>query len=321
MTASAPLHNQFTFFSANMEHFMPMVPPSEHEVYFRGTMYHRRLSRLDLSYAAAGYLPTIVGWDAAWVDSLRQEPAIIACAHMGAHMLIGMLLAKAGAPLAVLVAEHLVPALTEIWKTAARTDPSLRLPLIVDTGPKTSLRRLMNLAKSGVSLLVYWDGEEHGGKDDRQQAVCVPLLGQHIVLRRGIPFLARATGLPIYPLTAFRQQDGSVGVHHGRCIRVEDYRGPDFFRYTMQAVVDGFSSSLIHFPAQWNKWTHLHRMVFPEHFFVESGKKLSNRYGILQGDDAYFLFARRDYQAVALPQKEVDRLCDDAKKRTGNCML
>src|SRR5690606_14139673 len=94
IAASAQLHNQFTFFSANMEHFMPFVPPSAHEACFRDTMAHKRLSRLDLSYAAAGYLPQVEGWDAAWVDSLKQQPAIVVCAHMGPHMLISMLLAQ-----------------------------------------------------------------------------------------------------------------------------------------------------------------------------------------------------------------------------------
>lgn len=279
---------------------MPMVPCGEHEACFRETIFHKRLSRLDLSYAAAGYMPRIVGWDAAWADSLKQQPAIVACAHMGAHMLIGMLLAKAGVSLAVLVVGHLVPSLTEIWKVAAHTDPSLRLPEIIDAGSSTSLRRLMNLAKAGVSLLIYWDGEEHGGNTN--SPVCVPLLGQHIVLQRGMPFLARTTGLPIYPLTAFRQQDGSVGVSRGGCIRVEDYHGPDFFHYTMQAVVDSFSSLLIHFPAQWNNWTHLHRMIRPERLFADAGRELSSRYGVLKGTDTYYLLKRDDFHAMEISE-------------------
>src|SRR5690606_20897148 len=118
----------------------------------------------------------------------------------------------------------------------------------------------------------------------------------------GIPFLARATGLPIYPLTAFRQRDGAVGVSRGDRIGPEDYLGPRPLRHTMQAVVDSFSPLLIHFPTQWNNWTHLHRMICAERLFVNPSRELSSRYGVLKSADSYYLLQRNDFRAFEISE-------------------
>ncbi|WP_257670473.1 LpxL/LpxP family acyltransferase [Parapedobacter tibetensis] len=313
--ASPTIHNQYTFFSANIEHFLPMVPAAQHEELFRETLVYQRLSGLDLSYGVAGYLPPISGWDPEWANSLRHRVGIIACAHMGAHMLIGLLLAKAQVPLALLVVSHLVEPLKKFWKAAAEKDPSIVLPQIVDASSSSALRQLVRFVQAGVSLLIYWDGEEHSGGDDGLHQVCVPLLGQHIRLQRGIAFLSKVTQAPIVPVVAFRQRDGSVGVHQGTERCPQHYRGKDFTRLALQSVVQFFSPYFIHFPAQWDKWTHLHRMALPERFFVEAGRNLSDRYGILKGGDTYFLFERRDYHTLALPENYMDILGHCAKNR------
>lgn len=309
-SASSDMHNQFTFFSANLEHFLPPIPVGRHLELFREAVAYERLNRLDLPFAIEGYVPTLTGWDVARVEGLKRKPGIIACAHAGAHLLIGWLLARAGVPVALLAAGHSAKRLQLLWRSAARRHPALALPHIINASSRTALRQLIGHAKAGSSLLIYWDGEEGGGggANKTDHRIQVPLLGQHLLLRKGIAFLAGKTGMPIYPTTAFRQKDGSVRICQSPEIEVSGGCVQEQVGYMMQSITAHFSSQLIHFPTQWNRWPHIHRQVRSSGCFIESGRLLSARFGILKVPEGYCLLEKANYRAVALSEKDLDAI-------------
>src|SRR5690606_21186365 len=81
INGNATLHNEFTFFSANLEHFLPLVPLCQHIQLFRKSLSYHRLSALDLEFGTTGFLPRVTGWNDDWVNRLRERPGIIASAH------------------------------------------------------------------------------------------------------------------------------------------------------------------------------------------------------------------------------------------------
>lgn len=303
--SSTRLHNQFTLFSANMEHFLPFICPDNHERLFREALCHQRLASLELQYGIGGHLPKITGWNAEWAERLKHRPAIIACSHMGPHMLIGLLLAKAKVPTALLVASHMVEPLYKIWLEGAKQNPTMVMPCILDASSRSSLRKIIRYVRAGINLLVYWDGEEYrrdtANHDNR---LSLPFLGQHLLVHRGAAFIAHKTQTPIVPVVTFRQQDGTVGMHLGEEIQPGTTNPQRFASVAMQSVLNCFSKYLMHFPMQWDKWAELQRFVIPEQFFIESNRQFSSEYGLLKHDESYFLFGRKNYKATQLSQDD-----------------
>lgn len=298
---TAALHNEFTFFSANLEHFLPLVPLCQHKQLFRKSLVYHRLGAMDVEFGAAGHLPRIMGLSENWVARLQKQPGIIASAHTGAHVLIAIMLAKKDVPLALLVASHLKERLTNIWQRFANAHPRLKLPVIVDAASPMAPRRLIKLAKEGVNLLIYWDGRQGMGElANTGEGVIIPFLGQHLLLRRGIPFIAHAADAPVYPMLCFRQRDRSVA-----CFTQPELVGSGvpptrFAAHALQTLAAHFASLLIHFPAQWYNWAQLQHQVLPKRYVMESGRVLSSRYGILKRPGKYFLFERQNYRTVEL---------------------
>lgn len=303
---TAELHNEFTFFSTNLEHFLPLVPVCLHEQLFRKSIAYHRMGALDLEFGAAGHLPEVKGWTEDWVARLRQRPGIVASAHTGAHLLIGVLLARAGIPFALLAASHLMERLNRTWRAIAKAYPGTELPLIVDASSPLVLRRLVSLATAGLTLLVYWDGRQGiGNLTEAAGGVAVPFLGQHLLLRRGVPFVAQAAGVPIYPLLCFRQQDRSVACFPHAEITAEHMPPARFAGDALGTIAAHFASLLIHFPAQWYNWPHLQHQVLPHRYVMETGRMLSSCYGILKGPRSYFLFERKTYRATELAENQL----------------
>src|SRR5690606_4233898 len=263
----AEMHNEFTFFSANLEHFLPLVPLAEHESLFKQSVAYHRMGALDLTFGAAGYIPPLVGWDVQWLDKLRTQPGIIASAHTGTHLLIAVLMAKASIPFVLLAAGHLINRLKRIWKDIIRAFPGSSLPRVVDASSPWALRQLIEHAQAGTNVLVYWDGQQGAvGLDQPGKRVSVPFLGQHLLLRRGIAFVAHTAGAPIYPLVCFRQRDQSVACFHRSAVPACNTTVDRFADYALQAISAHFASLLIHFPAQWYNWTQLQHQVSPDRY-------------------------------------------------------
>lgn len=301
--ASADIMNAYTFYSANLTHFLPCIQPAEHWKLFRQTYQHLWLSHMDQAYFGGEFPVAIRGWDAVLAEKLRERPGIICTLHTGSYRLVNYLLARARIPYALLVSSRVMQEQEmEIREVLKRLSPTNPIPVIEAERPSAALSILRTL-RTGTNILAYLDGFEGTPLADRDKLTRVSFLGQHLWVRKGIPYLSHRAGVPLYPLLNFRDDDGSIHVFHGQTLEPGGFPRDRYVSYSLQCLFDVLGSSLIHYPEQWESWLSLHEHVSPEQCHRRTGTPRKRLYGVLKLDDRRYLMNKRTYELTPIRLK------------------
>lgn len=322
---SQPLHSHdpkrfslYTFLSANLGHFLPMIDVKRHQCLYKEYLYHNWLHGLDVTYYAKYFPLTIYGWQNT-LERLAKGNGIICTYHFGAYQLINYLLIKSKIPYALLVAGHV----RETWATRY---PGLLAELdeaeangrfvLLDANDRASLRQLYRLSEQGFYTLIYVDGLEGIPQQDKLSLQRVPLLGQEIKVPWGAAQLSFSLGLPIYPVLTLRQRR-SIQMHSFDTI---DPKGvTDRKRYaasTMQQLYADLSPFLIHWPEQWANWPYLHHVYFGRKLkrgtlwgnAMPSALLQQQFYGIYESEGACYLLRKEDMRAYPIDRNDYNMI-------------
>lgn len=306
--ASTDIMNAFTFYSANLTHFLPCIPPAAHGKLFRQTYQHLWLSHMDQAYFGGDFPTAIQGWEKSLAEKLRERPGIVCTLHTGSYRLVSYLLARAGVPYVLLVSGRVLEEQgAEIRSVLERLSPDSPIPLIEAEQPSAALAILRTL-RNGTSLLAYFDGFEGAVLADPGKLARVSFLGQHLLVRKGIPYLAYRAGVPLYPVLNFRNEDGSIRVFHGETLEHTGYTRDGFVNHALQHLFDFLGSLLIHYPEQWEGWLSLHEHIVPGQCHRRADTRLKRLYGLLKLDDRRYLMDKRTYELIPLRLKDAYKL-------------
>ncbi|WP_028298205.1 hypothetical protein [Olivibacter sitiensis] len=321
MEAGRPLQeeqwlNSFTFFSANIHHFLPLLPYAQHLPMYGRLRFHQWLNGLDAQFFADTYPLEIKGWEP-YERRIRQEPGIICTYHFGAYQLINYLLVKARIPYVLLVGgevtaqwQHLYPTLQEQLREAERAGRFL----LLNASENRSLRRVKQLTEEGYHLLLYVDGME--GLEGQGSLEQLPFLGQHIAVPRGAAHLSHWLQRPLYPFVALRR---GWAVELLAAPAICPPPGMDRRAYTgaaMGKLYDLLVPYLLHWPEQWTNWPQLHRLmrdgplIGGERWYSATAEGLTDAatHGIYRVRDACFLLRKADYRSFRLSRADFDAL-------------
>jgi len=309
--ASSPrIQSLFTFFSANVLHYMPVIPYRDHLQCFRACCGYQKLSLLDQRFFGPQFPVKITGWDSHWVDGLRSRPGIICTMHSGSYRLINFMLARDSVPHAILVSSKFKStqeeALRQLYPRIG-LDPT---PVhVLDAGKATTPLTMMRLLDRGVNIVVYVDGDVGVPLKGTDKLQRIPFLAQHIHIRKGIARIAARQQAPIYPIFNFRKDAGTINVYPLDAIEPQGRHDQQLFEeQTLSLIYQTFASLLLHHPMQWENWFALHENIDINKRFIaprfpdqpDYRPENPDYYGIFQHDEAFFLLGKQDYQVMPL---------------------
>lgn len=297
--ASAPLQSLFTFFSANLLHFLPTLSADDHPDFFRACCLYQKLSLLDQQYFGSDFPVHIRGWDREWVEQVRRTPGIICTMHSGSYRLINYLLAREGVLHALLTAAAFK---REQERTLRQLYPGLgvdpdKVP-IIDAERSSAPRAITRLIQQGYCVVVYVDGDTGSSIADPSKLVRVPFLGQHILVRRGIARMAHWADAPIYPIFNFRKDKDVISLFTGKTLLPHGHTAKTFEEIAIPYIYGYFASLLMHYPMQWENWFRLHLNI--DHSARIRPTDTSSQVGLFESGGDYFLLEKRDYRVIPM---------------------
>lgn len=285
--------NRFTYYSANLRHFLPALPEEDHLGLFRATAAHERYAALDIErfVHGVGYPVSEHGGDL--VSALTNLAGVVCSFHTGAHLSIALKLIEADVPFAALVS---AAAKQRLLEKSAQT-LGRRCPKVVWIAAEApgALSQLIHHLKKGISVLAFIDGGGGSHALRLQGLPRIPFLGQHLYIRLGIPFAAWLAGVPIYPVFPFRRANNVIDLYHTPPIHGVGAPKALFINHAATAIFTGYGAYLQHHPAQWLNWWELHRLVDAVSY-IRSPERISKQsFGLLVDRGSYFAFDRDKY--------------------------
>lgn len=294
--------NQFTYYSANMEHFLPILPTSGHLERFRQTIAFEQAGALDIDGFLAGYTPTIVEHGTPIANELATQPGLVCTTHTGAHLHIAFAMLRAGIPFAILVSQASEKTLIEKAGTLYNTKAA---PPLINAEAPGALQSMIRWLQAGVSVLALVDGGTGWTPMVRSKCLKIPFLGQHVYVRRGIPYAAWTAEVPIYPVWAFRRSANIVDIHGQNPIWNQEWPKERYMHYAIATVYSHFAAYLLHHTPQWTNWWNLQRCIDANQYIRPPGRVLRQRIGLLMKAGKRFAFDRNDYSAYLLKNGKV----------------
>ncbi|WP_134090840.1 hypothetical protein [Olivibacter sp. XZL3] len=288
----------YAFFSANLHRFLPHIPWHEHARLFKEMALNQSLSLLDMQYATVFADNTLQTAVENLRDQLQAQPGIVVTFHTGSYRLLNFLLTKAGVPISLVVSKHTYMKEGEAFREAFRKlgNGTGHFDLIVAEQPQALLRMVRSL-KDGNNLLLYMDGNT-GMRARLNQLEEISWFGKPLFVRRGVPYLAHAAQVPIYPVLSER---GATGVDLLILSKIDPagfVQRTAFIAETCQHLYALLEAVLQKQPEQWTCWPYIHRNLGPS----ISGNPLSEPENQLScwsvfkfGSDCY-LFDKINYQ-------------------------
>lgn len=312
------LLNTFTFLSANVYNFLPLVPYKQHFPMFKRFRFQQWLNGLDALFFDGKYPLKVKGWTA-YEQRIREVPGIICAYHFGAYQLINYLLIKAKIPYVLMVGEDVKERWEKLYPTLLaelqEAEQKGRF-LLLSANNTMALRQIKELMKSGYHLLLYVDGLE--GLDEQQidNLERTAFLGQHIHVPRGAAHLSHWLQVPLYPFLTLRNA-WTIELIQGDIMQA----GPGVVKaeYTAAVINKLFSFLMpyvMHWPEQWTNWPQLHRLL-PATAFIQGERwccveteNLTDAaaYGVYKVENDCFLLRKKDCKSFRLTQSDFDKL-------------
>ncbi|GAA4786151.1 hypothetical protein GCM10023231_12590 [Olivibacter ginsenosidimutans] len=310
--------NAYAFFSANLTHFMPSIPATQHKEWFSEAILNRQWNALDESFFHVEHPFTIHGWDNTWAKQLKKRPGLICTFHTGSYRFINYLLHRAGVPLALLIGDYAFrehrQSFNQMKQRLKTTSAHIPFSILNATDPKVAFK-IKSTLEQGSSVLTYLDGYQGVQALTPQNAIRMPFLAQHQLLRKGLPYLAYKLNVPIYTVCCFRQADHSLRYVWLGPFEKLDMGLADFIDYTLYKIYSGFASYVQHYPAQWQNWSSLHLYANRNDFFIPGNPQQQiikepdeARHALLALNNDFFLLDKLTYQAYQIQKMQFNNL-------------
>lgn len=312
------LLNTFTFLSANVYNFLPLLPYPQHFPMFRRFRFHQWLNGLDARFFKGKYPLKVNGW-LSFQQRLLSKPGIICAYHFGSYQLINYLLINAKIPYALLVGPEVKQRWEEIYPSLVNALREAELKgrfVVLNASDKMMLRKVKILMEKGYHLLLYVDGLEGLNERQHQVSESIAFLGQHVKVPRGAAYLSHWLHVPLYPFLALRKA-WTIELMQGDPIFPGITKDRDaYIAAAMTKLFSFLAPYLLHWPEQWTNWPQLHKMLLNPPFI--GGERWFNvdaecdtdaaAYGVYQVEDACFLLRKEDYRSFRLTPTDFDKL-------------
>ncbi len=311
---------QFSFFSANLTNFLPLLDYSKHLHIYKDAYINQRLSLLDEQYFGEEVPLDVCGWEDSKIADLLDRPSIICTLHAGSYRYVTYLLTKSNVRFAVLISGQAVQKQGEGFKQRyadwyQRRGTVAELPIIDAENPR-AIWEMIRLVKSGYHVVVYLDGFT-GLPTPQKELQRVPLFAQHIFVRKGVSFLAHKLGLPLVPILCLRSKN-AIEVVYDTPICPSSLPLEVFSSLALTRVFAFFANQLVLRPAQWENWFFLHHQLnttalnkhmdtlFFEGMDEPETLPQPTHYGLYTHHDRFFLLEKWGYTSYELKQDYFD---------------
>lgn len=323
---------QFSFFSANLTNFMPLLAADRHIDTFQEAYLNQQLCLLDDQYFTSKVPMPIRGWREGTAEMLKAEPGVICTLHAGSYRILSYLLTVSRMPFAILMAGDTAKTQGPLFRSRyaewqRNNGGDGELPIIPADDPR-AIWQIVRLLRSGHQLLFYLDGFSGLPADMASQLQRLPFLAQHLYIRKGAAVLAQKAGVPLYPINNIRQDDGSLLVVADDPVRPVDMPAQDYAAFALPRVFSFFSNQIMHAPAQWENWFFMHfqvdaeRLILPDPLRVVLGDIAKEAlpqvsdYGVYRHGNGYYLLEKKGYKSYRMDKANFSRLWSFWKENT-----
>ena len=251
----------FTFFSANVLHFMPDSNAIEHEHAFKQLCLHQHLSHRDEHHRNLDEQVSIRGLDNSFFKRIRLTPGIICTYHLGSYRLINRLLAAAQVPFSLVVNTRVFQEEANCFQDGFEKVSGSAGFNIIDAEKPNAFISMAKAIKKGHNLVIYVDGNT-GSNSKTSNNVTVDFMAGQLSVRKGVAVLANLLKCPIYPVSCTRSSLDAIDYEIHEPIsppRVEERLY--FVEETMQKLYGNLERLLQKDPFQWECWLYLHQYM------------------------------------------------------------
>ncbi len=287
------LLGQFTMVSAGLSNFIPEIPFLEHKRIFTELLLHNKISLLEQGFSEMLQYTKLEGYTGEIERTLKNQAAIICTFHTGSYRLINQVLIEKGIHYSLVVSHEVVEnegkGFKDTFKRLAGNGP---MPGIIDAeSPGASLRMIREL-KTGRSLLIYIDGNTGSGLPTLENLnnQVVNFLGQQLVVRIGVGYLAHLVKVPVIGVVCFRFSWSDIRLRFFEPFYPpNDISRVNFATQVSQRLYDMVAPFIREYPEQWESWLYVHKFA---HIGDLQYKVASDQWPIKGNDFVVFNSAR-----------------------------
>lgn len=306
----------FTFFSANLLHFMPNVDVKDHEGAFKELCIQQHLSWKDQYDPHLQERTSITGLEEGVLERLRRKPGIICTYHLGSYRLLNRILAGTGVSFSLVVNGAVLKKEGKSFQKGFNQIKNSTVGGldIIDAEKPTALFSMIKALKKGQNLLVYVDGNTGAGTTENN--VPVSLMAGHLSVRKGVAVLSHLLKCPLYPIACTRASLGEIKFTlHQPIVPLSNGVSRDVFvQNTMQKLYSCLEEGLRIYPFQWECWLYIN-----EHLILPMDKKdiainamgdllNSTVWGVFKVDEHCFVLNKPTFLSYKIPENVYTKL-------------
>lgn len=310
--------HRFNLVSANLFHFLPHLAFDQHQSLYAEVMLHNQLTHYEQTQLNILHSVTVENTSNELLQLMRRTPCILSSFHFGNYRLMNLFLAKNEIPYTIVIPKESMQKEGGIFKDifqkmypTASSDP---LRFIEMESPALSLKMMREL-KQGRNLFIYFDGYRGTGNLQNNkrygQDGQINFLGQALLARVGVAYLAQMAGTPLITGISYRKSLDDLRLRFFDPVFPDNRLTREQFAHdTTQALYNRFSQYLAAYPGQWEAWLYLHRslpcreLCNSDPFIPPTDKKTDhpgefkinhNKFGIFKIQQNAYLFNKKTY--------------------------
>lgn len=257
---------RYELVSAALLNYLPSISFREHRTIYEQIIGHRNQAVQEQDNPTIMDRLTCEGQAVECLDYIQHKPAILCTMHTGSYRILNRWLIEKGINFKLVIGNAVLEkqgaSLLEIFRSF-NTVHNLQLQLINAEQADAGLKMLRAL-RSGISLVLYLDGQSGAGvhTNENENNCVIDFLNQQLYVRKGIPYLAHAAGVPIFPVASYRNSVENIRllffpvIHPGQSTDRNE-----FAMKTTQFLYNSFAKLIAAYPEQWEGWLTIHKNI------------------------------------------------------------
>lgn len=324
---------KFNIVSANLLNFLPALSFEEHEHFFRELMSYKALAVYESS-VPSGISNTVITGNADILKLATSRSFIFSHYHLGPYRAFLAFLTSRDIRIAVLVDDTVYQHQKESFqKDIDRVSEFYSKPFkieLISVGNPTSLIKIAQKIKEGISLVAYMDGNSGiGGITNINQDLYIPVnfLGVNINCRKGVALLSYITQTPIVPAIGFYGHERQAHIQLYDAIIPDKQVYPSREDYVVTTTLRLFQlleEKVKCYPHQWESWLYVQKFVniAALHQLVMKEREISpetatenvllffnhREFGLFKLDNVGYLLDKRRYENYPLDETQYELL-------------
>lgn len=331
--------HRFNLVSANLFRYMPHIGFGQHFKIYTEIMLHNQFTHYEQTHIDVLNSITVENVSNELIQLMRTRPCIITSFHFGMYRLMNLFLTKNQIPYTIVIPKesfkkegHIIKDIYQKMNSELSAD-SIRF--IEMESPTLSLKMVREL-KEGRNLFIYFDGYRGTGnlQENRRYSEdgTITLLGQPLLARVGVAYLAQMAGVPLITGISYRKSLNDLRLKFFDPVYPNSgFTREQFAHNTTQELYNQFGSYLTTYPGQWEAWLYLHRSLPPNDLqHTDSSQNLlrpnfdekfkgsfqlnHNKFGVFKIQDKAYLFNKRTYTSYPIEDKLFELLKSAANR-------